>query len=198
MGVAQSYWNQAYQDRSFLFRWDYDFASPELIDTLVTLPFKKGDRALDLGCGGGRDAIYLAQSGFEVSAIDLSLAAIEVATQRASEAVVFVSWHVGDVLALPFADMSFDLVTDRACFHHIPTVARPKYASEVARVLKPGGVLFLRGASYSRDDSYYEVTQETVSAAFSESGFDIGQVHPIRLANNAGGLTANRVTLRRK
>lgn len=198
MGVPRNYWDEAYRDGKFASQWDHDFPSQELVGALSVLDLPAVGTALDLGCGGGRDAIFLAQIGLKTSAIDLSPVAIEVAAGRATEAGVSVSWCVGDVLELPFSDGMFDLVTDRACFHHIRDIDRPAYVREVLRVLKPGGYLIIRGSSYSRDDSFYEVTTESIAAFFSVSDFHRGPILPIKLVNNAGGLTANMVTLRRK
>src|ERR1035437_2100578 len=198
MGVSQQYWNDAYRDGVFLSQWDYDFPSQELVGALSVLQLPTGSVALDLGCGGGRDAIYLAQNGFIVTGIDVSSAAIEVATRRAQESGASVTWLVGDVLDLPFTNQAFDLVTDRACFHHIADSDRPGYVQEVSKILKPGGFLVIRGSSYSRDDSFYGVTEKSIRTLFSDSDFVLGKLFSIKLVNNAGGLAANMVTLRRK
>jgi ubiquinone/menaquinone biosynthesis C-methylase UbiE len=198
MGVSRSFWNDAYQGGVHQSQWDYDYPSQELIGALSILNLPNGSTALDLGCGGGRDAIFLAQMGLSTSGVDLSSVAVEIASARAREASVDVSFCEGDVLDLPFSDAAFSLVTDRACFHHIRDEDRPIYVREVCRVLKSGGHLLIRGSSRRRDDSYYEVDEASIRKFFPDSDFVIGAVLPIRLMNNAGGLTANMVTLRKR
>jgi SAM-dependent methyltransferase len=59
---------------------------------------------------------------------------------------VVVDWHECSALKTPFDDSYFDLIADRGCFHHISWRPRRQYAEEIARILRPGGVLFLRGS----------------------------------------------------
>jgi SAM-dependent methyltransferase len=58
-----------------------------------------GGRALDIACGAGRNAVYLASCGYQVSAIDISLVALKKAKQRAEQAGVDVNWICADLLA---------------------------------------------------------------------------------------------------
>ncbi|MEQ1663761.1 MAG: class I SAM-dependent methyltransferase [Bdellovibrionales bacterium] len=197
MGVPHEYWDEAYRDKLFLSQWDYKYPSQELIGALTTLKFETNSNALDLGCGGGRDAVYLAQNGFTVTGIDLSPEAISIAAHRAAETNLKISWLVANALALPFSNQSFDLVTDRACFHHIPDCDRPKYVHEVTRILKPGGYLIIRGSRFTKEDSFYEVSEKSIHTFFSKSDFSIGTIFPIYILNNAGGLSANMVLLKR-
>jgi len=105
-------------------------------------PFK-GKECLDAGCGGGRFSIALAKLGAKkVIGIDVSRKALEAAQQRAlSRRLDNVEFVQGSVLALPFADRSFDYVISSGVIHHTPD---PKGAfGELVRVLRPGGTLFL-------------------------------------------------------
>jgi ubiquinone/menaquinone biosynthesis C-methylase UbiE len=100
--------------------------------------------AIDLGCGDGRDAVYLAMRGVAVTGIDASADAIERARERSRAAEVDVRWIHGDVLDLPVADASTDLAHDHGCLHHVASADQPRYAAQVARVLRPGGTLLVR------------------------------------------------------
>lgn len=102
-------------------------------------------RALDLGCGAGRHALYLASRGFEVDAVDLSPVAVAWAKERAHAAGVDVRFLCGDVFALPATELSgpYDLVVDSGCFHHLPPHRRVSYLALLDRVLAPGGHLAL-------------------------------------------------------
>ncbi|NJL26785.1 MAG: class I SAM-dependent methyltransferase [Thermoanaerobaculia bacterium] len=89
-----------------------------------------GGTVLDVGCGAGVEAIFMASLGFEVIGVDRSEAGLEIARERAKTAGVGVEWRLGDALALPVETESIDLALDRGCFHVIarkdagPTRAR--------------------------------------------------------------------------
>ncbi|AXE85513.1 Demethylrebeccamycin-D-glucose O-methyltransferase [Streptomyces sp. Go-475] len=105
-----------------------------------------GRRALDLGCGPGRNALYLAARGFEVDAVDLSSTAVDWARDRALEAgVKGVRFHCGDVFALAGTELAgpYDLVYDSGCFHHLPPHRRVSYLALLERLLAPGGLFGL-------------------------------------------------------
>jgi SAM-dependent methyltransferase len=96
-------------------------------------------RALDVGCGEGADAIWLARSGWTVTAIDISDVALNRARDVAKAAGVTVTWVCGDVLRTPFPAASFDLAS-------LQYPALPKAAGEAAvrallDTVRPGGLL---------------------------------------------------------
>lgn len=101
-----------------------------------------GDAALDVACGPGIVVCAFAEVVARATGIDLTPAMIHQARllQRDKE-LANVSWQVGDVHHLPFADHSFSIVTSRYAFHHIEEPAM--VLSEMARVLSPGGRLVL-------------------------------------------------------
>jgi SAM-dependent methyltransferase len=82
-------------------------------------------RALDVGCGEGADAIWLARRGWAVTAIDISDVAIRRAREAAELAGASVQWVFGDALETPFSAHSFDLVS-------MQYPALPKAAGEAA------------------------------------------------------------------
>lgn len=101
--------------------------------TADELPPKLGwptGQVLDLGCGTGTAGAAFQRAGASVTGVDLSLACLEVAKTRLSNAVRC------DALDLPFADQSFDAVVSRGALHHFPD---PKGSlKEMFRVMKPG------------------------------------------------------------
>ncbi|GAA5610581.1 class I SAM-dependent methyltransferase [Streptomyces platensis] len=102
-------------------------------------------RALDLGCGPGRNALHLASLGFEVDAVDLAPAAVAWAEDRAREAGAQVAFHCGDAFG-PAGDAlsgPYDLIHDSGCFHHLPPHRRISYLALLDRLLAPGGHLVL-------------------------------------------------------
>lgn len=97
-------------------------------------------RALDISTGGGHTALAFAPLVREVVASDLTpemLAAAEKFIR--SNGITNVEFKLADAENLPFGDAEFDLVTDRIALHHYPDA--PRAIHEMARVLKPGGVL---------------------------------------------------------
>ena len=100
-----------------------------------------GKRALEIGCGTGGLAIFLASRGMRVSAIDneqYDAAALETARREACKRGLTVDVRHGDAVALPYPTSAFELVVCSQVFEHL---SDPDAAlREIARVLKPGGV----------------------------------------------------------
>jgi len=101
-----------------------------------------GESVLDVGCGTGTLAIAtkrrVGPTG-TVYGIDASPEMIARATKKARKAGVEVIFKNGVVEALPFPDTQFDAVLSSLMLHHLPSKARRVCASEIRRVLKPGG-----------------------------------------------------------
>ena len=100
-------------------------------------------RVLDLGCGNGRHAVYFAREGFEASGIDISVTAIDWAKDWAKREGLEIDFRVGDITELPFADETFDAVVSHGVLDHIRMADAKKTIAEVARVLTPGGLLYV-------------------------------------------------------
>jgi SAM-dependent methyltransferase len=109
-------------------------------------------RALDVGCGEGGDAIWLARAGWTVTAIDISAVALTRAREAADLAGVAVEWVCGDALQTAFPAGSFDLVS-------VQYPALPKAAGEAAvrtllDTVRPGGLLL--AVYHDIDDEHRE------------------------------------------
>lgn len=98
---------------------------------------------LDLGCGLGRHAVYFAQQGFKVTAVDLSEDGIRIAKQKRREKQVDFLCVVADMTNLPFANDAFDRVFSYHVISHQDTEGVQRVVDEITRVLKPGGKVFL-------------------------------------------------------
>jgi SAM-dependent methyltransferase len=103
--------------------------------------------ALDVGCGEGADAIWLASRGWRVTAVDVSPVALERAAARASEAGLEIagriSWQQADLLSWDPAPARFDLVS--AQFVHLPHAERDALNRRLAAAVRPGGTLLIVG-----------------------------------------------------
>jgi len=109
-------------------------------------------RALDVGCGEGADAIWLARGGWTVTAIDISEVALGRARAAAALAGATVEWIRGDALEVALPTASFDLVS-------MQYSALPKAAGEVAAralldTVRPGGLLL--AVFHDLDDEHRE------------------------------------------
>lgn len=100
-----------------------------------------GKQALDVGTGTGQLALYLAQSGFDVTAVDLSEEMISHARQNAAGQGLSIRFAIGDAESLDFGDDSFHVVVSRNLLWTLP--APEKALAEWRRVLKPGGRLVI-------------------------------------------------------
>ncbi len=191
-------WDHLYESGAYLEHWDYANPSQELVAFVATVAPPAGAVALDIGCGAGREAIFLARCGFRAIGVDASERALAIARERAEEAGVSVEWRRGDVLALPLDDASVDIASDRGCFHHIAPEHRDRYAAEVARVLRPGARLLIRGAREPFEEAFVPVTEEAIDRHFDRARFARGPVLPVTLISDAGTLEANLVVLTRR
>ncbi|MGW5363847.1 class I SAM-dependent methyltransferase [Actinopolymorpha pittospori] len=141
---AAAWWDDFYADRARPVPFFVAKPDENLVSYLERGLITPG-RALDLGCGPGRNALHLAATGFEVDAVDLSPSAIRWAEDRAREAGVDVGFHCGDAFTLADTDLRgpYDLVFDSGCFHHLPPHRRVSYLRLLDRSLAPGGHLAL-------------------------------------------------------
>lgn len=137
-GRPHDWWDAFYADQARPI--PFFCASPDesLVDWIGAGMIARGI-ALDLGCGNGRNAIFLAKAGFEAAGVDFSLAAIQWATQRAREAEVELRLQHASVFELDLPPGGCDLVYDSGCFHHLPPHQRARYVALVSSALKPGG-----------------------------------------------------------
>ena len=126
--------------------WDTGVTPPEIVAMIESGKVPIG-RALDLGCGTGTNAIYLARQGFEVIGIDVSRRALALARRkvRAAQLADRVRLECGDVTLLRrwVPDDSLDFAFDIGCFHNLNAEARRRYVSALTAVLKPGAVYML-------------------------------------------------------
>ncbi|MXV62374.1 methyltransferase domain-containing protein [Natronorubrum sp. JWXQ-INN-674] len=121
-------WNEKYSDVEFELP---DDPIPELERRLTTLP---DGRALDVASGTGRNALFLAEHGYDVDAVDISDAALEQGRRRADERGVDVNWIRSDLNEFDLATAEYDVITVSffAALEHLP---------DLKDALAPGGVL---------------------------------------------------------
>ena len=116
-------------------------------------------RILDAGCGTGSNLLWLQRyaGAGEIYGIDLSFQALQMSGRRGPERLVQAS-----VTDLPFADSSFDLMTSFDVLVQLPTSDSASQAmQEIYRVLKPGGIAFVRAAAFEWLRSGHDQALET-------------------------------------
>jgi SAM-dependent methyltransferase len=132
------HWNSVWQGNSAPLVWKLNEPHHNLINWF-NKQTTKPKTILEIGCGIGNNAIWLAQQGASVTAIDIATIPIDVAQQSARQANVSVNFNVVNALdGLPSGP--FDLVFDYGCFHCLNYPGdRAKFAKEVAKVLGVNG-----------------------------------------------------------
>jgi ubiquinone/menaquinone biosynthesis C-methylase UbiE len=147
---------------------------PESKRFISTLP--KGSTVLDLGCGNGRNSIYLAKEGMEVVGIDFSRGLIKIAKNKIEWKQVEENVNLieGDIDSLPLKDESVDAVLYIATLHHLPTPSeRLESLLEVKRCLKPGGSALVSAWAQEQDKFREELER---SKEIQEEGFEFGDI----------------------
>ena len=96
-------------------------------------------KVLELGCGTGTNAIWLAEQGAEVTAFDLSAEAVKLARERTPRGLD-IRWFQGDALGeLPINPGNFDFAFDRGVFHAVSSESRGTFVEKVFSLLGDGG-----------------------------------------------------------
>lgn len=137
----EEFWNARYQSSARI--WSGN-PNPQLIAEVDRLA---PGRALDVGCGEGADAIWLAQRGWQVVATDISRVAIGRAVEHAREtdpvAATRLEWRHADLLIDPPEREAFDLVS--AQFMQLPPDRRDRLFTALAASVRVGGTLLVVG-----------------------------------------------------
>ncbi|HEU4355400.1 MAG TPA: class I SAM-dependent methyltransferase [Actinomycetota bacterium] len=98
---------------------------------------------LDIGCGTGEHALYLAASGHDVVGVDLAPRAIDLARAKVAERGIAVDLRVWDALRIDELGRTFDTALDVGMFHTLSDEERPRYARALHTTLAPGGHAFI-------------------------------------------------------
>ena len=188
-------WDTVYKHRAT--PWDVEEAEDALV-ALIKKGVIKPCRALEFGCGHGNDSIFLAKSGFSVTAIDISKRAIGEAKRRAERTGVNVNFIASDVTDLKGLQETFDFLYDRACFHFIPEEKRESYLKNARRLLRSGGYYVLMVSSdVETPKGPYQFSKEEIRRIFGKD-FDILDLRLITLEKHLAKPTPYFCLMRRK
>jgi SAM-dependent methyltransferase len=146
-------------------QWDLRYAGSELVWTAQPNRFLVSEvadmapgRALDLACGEGRNAVWLAEQGWRTLGVDFSTVAIEKARQLARARQVEADWEVADLSSYAPSPGAFDLV---ALFYlQVPAAQRSPILARAAAALADGGTLLVVAHDLSNLDEGYGGPQD--------------------------------------
>lgn len=137
---------------------------------------------LDIGCGYGDNAIYLAKNGHNVTGLDISPTALVTAERRAKDAGVQVTFAVTDSTRLDGYTDAFDTIVDSGMFHCLDDDGKRRYAAAAHRATRAGATLLLScfsDANPPHDDwPRPEVSEQTLRDVLGEAGWDIESLEP--------------------
>jgi len=170
--AGERYRHQVYRAMYFLglTPWNRETPHPFLVKSMADASPEPGERALELGCGTGTNAVYLASLGWEVTALDMVPRALALARDKARRAGVDIDFRRGDATRLDTTGVGegFGLFVDVGCFHAIPAAQRDGYVEGVTRSAAPGATLLLIGqfARPARDSRRAGLTPTEVETRF--------------------------------
>src|SRR5262245_60751073 len=155
-------WEKHYQEGHT--PWDTGQPSSELMRVVATEGIQPGT-CIELGCGTGVNAVWLAQQGFDVTAIDFSTLALDRARKHAADAGVAVRFLEGDVLDPPAAiGGPYDFVFDRGCYHVVRRIDVSRYLRTLQQITRPGsrGLILTGNAREPHDPGPPLVSEEEI------------------------------------
>jgi SAM-dependent methyltransferase len=188
VGLNLISWEDTYKTRP---PWDIGRPQPAFVELVRTGELNKG-MVLDVGCGTGENALYLAENGFQVSGVDLSSRAIAAAKAKASQRKLKVHFRLANALSLVFKSGYFDNVIDSGLFHTFNDNDRVSFAREIARILRTNGKYFMLCFSDKEPTNWggpRRITKEEIEATFSPL-FKINYIRDTFFAtriHNSGG-----------
>lgn len=144
MEVDQVNWNERYETAET--PWDSGVPSKNLVE-FVDKKLIKPCRAFELGCGTGTNAIFLAQAGFDVTAVDLSELAIKKAKEKAEKAGVSIKFLQSDVTDLPDLGAPFPFIFDRGTYHIVRSINLKGFQKTLERYSAPDGFYLVLAGS---------------------------------------------------
>lgn len=152
MSERRHFWDTRYAEEG----WAYGTEPNRFLRAVVT-ELRPTGCALFPAEGEGRNAVFAAQSGLSVTAVDVSVEGRQKALRLARERGVRIHYRVADFGDLEFPPASFDFIA--LIFAHFPPDRRREYHRRMAGLLAPGGALVLEG--FSRDHARHQRTNPT-------------------------------------
>jgi SAM-dependent methyltransferase len=184
--LAPGHWDRQYQAGPVA--WEPTRPSTELARVLRTWDIRPC-RAIELGCGTGLNAVWLAGLGFRVTAIDLSPVAIRRARLRAVTAGTAVRFLAGDLRSWEKLDGPYDFFFDRGCYDVVRLADAAGYFHTLKHITRPGarGLVLAGNAGEDEDPAGPPVVSETEMRDVFRPLFEILQLRPFRFDLGSAG-----------
>jgi len=159
----------------------WDIGRPQAALVQLVEDGRIGRRVLDVGCGTGDNAIYLALRGHDVFGIDLIPVAVETAKARAADRHAVVRFEVHDALNITSLGGTFDTVLDSGVYHVFSDADRETYERGLRSVLQPGGMCYVLCFSEheTRDGGPRRVREQELRNTFA-AGWSVESIEPAR------------------
>ena len=188
--MNREHWDERYGTEELIWKAEPNRFLVEELDALAP------GRALDVACGEGRNAVWLASKGWRVTGADFSRAGLAKAQRLATDRGVEVTWVEADVVEWQPPTASFDLVV--VMYLHLPAEQRRRALAHAAAALAPGGVLLvvghdtsnlLKGTGGPQDPAVLFTPEEIVEDL---SGLQIERAEQVKrtVVSDAGEATA--------
>ncbi|KAF0817368.1 Methyltransferase [Bacillus sp. ZZV12-4809] len=132
------FWENFYEDREKEIPFFKAKGPDENLAEYIQNGLQPG-KVLEVGCGPGRNSIFLEKNGAQVDAIDISEKAINWAAERANEEQATIHFECVSLFDFHFKPHSYDFIYDSGMFHHLPPHRRLTYLEIIKAALKPGG-----------------------------------------------------------
>ncbi len=170
----KEHFSNAYAEKA---PWDIGKPQPGFVEAADRIT----GSILDAGCGTGENALFFAKRGQQVTGIDYLEEPIKRARQKAADRGLSANFLVMDALALQELPQVFDSVIDCGLFHVFRDPDRKQYVEGLARVLKPGGRLFLMCFSDAEPGTVgpRRVSKSELEASFA-NGWTLESLAPAR------------------
>ncbi|MBE3092521.1 MAG: class I SAM-dependent methyltransferase [Actinobacteria bacterium] len=160
----------------------------------IALKWKEGNlnTVLDLGCGIGRNALYMARTGFNVHAFDLSKEGLSQLSKEAKLQNLNIQIKIGDMLNLPYSNNFFDCLLAFHSIYHTDYDGLKRVISEIYRVLKKNGEIYVTLNSKESDAwiTFSDKRINNYTLIKTEAG-EIDVPHTYLDYNDATGLLSN-------
>jgi len=169
-------WDDAYRGQP-----PWEIGHPQRVFMELEAAGRIQGSVLDVGCGTGENALYLAERGHEVWGIDLSSVAIERAMMKSHARRLPVVFLAATALEPEAVGRTFDSLIDSGCFHTLTDEDRLRYAASMAALAVPGASVHIACFSEAEPPGWgpRRVTQAELRSTFA-SGWDVVEITAAR------------------